>query len=520
MLRYVLRRALWAIPTLFGVSLVVFLVTTLLPDPAGDDPDGALNLLEVDPLRFDELEEKRRLHFLDLPRFFNPRPNDVRTRTEEAIGHLVAGDAVAPLAAHRVSRIGGAALPYVLPRLDRLAPSARGRVAVALAPIAERMGLSDARVLRDPEQAALFWQRFWEDRALDFTEPAVHRTVHRLVRHGTDLRERDLVLVDTFVLKEAIEAMETAPNRETLARLSGLLAHATERGYEIAPNAPDSDVERAIADWRAWWFVHQMDYVALAGAERVAASLTETRYGKWMLGAATGELGLSTRDGQPIAEKLSSRAPLTLALTTLAMLLGYALAIPLGVLSAWRRGKSVDAVLAIVLFALYSMPTFLAAQILARLFGGAHANAWTLGAPVVALAIGSLATLSRYQRAAMLDVIGQDYIRTARAKGLSTFRVVVVHALRNAMLPTVTLAGLQFPTLLGGAFVIEEVFGLPGLGYETLRAVEAHDAPWLVVIVLIMALVTTLALLASDVAYGLLDPRMRESLGKKAEAGA
>jgi ABC-type dipeptide/oligopeptide/nickel transport system permease component len=175
----------------------------------------------------------------------------------------------------------------------------------------------------------------------------------------------------------------------------------------------------------------------------------------------------------------------------------------------------VDVVLAFVLFALYSFPTFLAAQVLVRALGTGGPGITSLAAPVAALAAGSLATLSRYQRAAMLEVIGQDYIRTARAKGVSTFRVVVVHGLRNAMLPTVTLAGLQFPSLLGGAFVIEEVFHLPGLGYETLRAVEAHDAPWLVVIVLATAIITTFALLTSDVAYGLLDPRMRESLAKR-----
>src|ERR1700733_1717966 len=111
MFRYVLRRVFWAIPTLFGVSLVVFLVTTLMPDPAGEDPDATLALLELDPLRFDELDEKRRLHFLDLPRFFNARPDDVRARAEAAFAHLVAGDDGAGLAAHRLARVGGGGGP-------------------------------------------------------------------------------------------------------------------------------------------------------------------------------------------------------------------------------------------------------------------------------------------------------------------------------------------------------------------------------------------------------------------------
>ena len=112
----------------------------------------------------------------------------------------------------------------------------------------------------------------------------------------------------------------------------------------------------------------------------------------------------------------------------------------------------------------------------------------------------------------MLDVLGQDYVRTARAKGVRETRVLVVHALRNAIVPTVTLAGLQLPFLFGAAIVVEEVFALPGMGYETMRAVETHDAAWLVVTVLVVALATTATLLASDIAYGFLDPRIRERL--------
>jgi peptide/nickel transport system permease protein len=140
--------------------------------------------------------------------------------------------------------------------------------------------------------------------------------------------------------------------------------------------------------------------------------------------------------------------------------------------------------------------------------------------PTLALIIGSLASLSRYQRASMLDVIRQDYVRTARAKGLSLWRILVVHALRNALMPTVTLAGLQLPALFGSAFIVEEVFGLPGLGYETLRAVEAHDSAWLTAMILLLAVVTTLGLIASDVAYGALDPRVRETILVRAGAAA
>jgi peptide/nickel transport system permease protein len=146
---------------------------------------------------------------------------------------------------------------------------------------------------------------------------------------------------------------------------------------------------------------------------------------------------------------------------------------------------------------------------------GTSASGARVALAVTALAIGSFATLSRWQRGAMLEVVGREYVRTARAKGMPAWRIAVVHALRNALMPTVTLAGLHLPVLLGGAFVVEEVFALPGIGFETLRAIEAHDAAWLMAVVLVSAVAVTFGLVASDVAYGVLDPRVREVLRRR-----
>jgi len=168
-----------------------------------------------------------------------------------------------------------------------------------------------------------------------------------------------------------------------------------------------------------------------------------------------------------------------------------------------------------VLFVLYATPTFAVAELLRRATAGTSASGARVVLAVAALAVGSVATLSRWQRTAMLDVVRQDFVRSAHAKGLSAWRVAVVHALRNALMPTVTLAGLHLPVLLGGAFVVEEVFELHGMGFETLRAIEAHDAAWLMAVVLASAVTVTAGLVASDVAYGALDPRVREVLTRR-----
>jgi len=510
-LRYALRRILWTIPTLIGTSLIVFLVTTLAPDPAspasGDDPRA--------PARDARVEEARRARFLDLPRFVNSDPQDIRSRTAWAVAHAGAGDSQADIAAAELRRLGGAAFPYVLPALEALPPEARGRLAVALGPVAERIGLARADEMSDPQAAALFWTRFWDDRALDFTRAAIERTVARLVEHGSDLREEDLVRLDTFALAAVIAAMGTEDDRMTLVRLTRIARHATERGPKLGLASTAGEVRRAVADWREWWFVHATDFVAIDGAGGVVAVLTETRYGKWLRRAVGGELGVSATDGEPIADKLRAHAPVTVLICTIALLLSWTLAVPIGAYGAWRQRRTFDVVSSAVMFLLYATPTFVLAELLRRAAGALGRGDARVGLAVVALAAASLATSSRWQRTAMLEVMRQDFVRTAVAKGVPAWRVAVDHALRNALAPTVTLAGLHLPALVGGAFVVEEVFGLPGVGFETLRAIEAHDSAWLMAVVLATAVAVTLGLVLTDMVYGALDPRLREELVRR-----
>jgi ABC-type dipeptide/oligopeptide/nickel transport system permease component len=511
MLRYALRRALWAVPTLVATSLILFFVTSLAP---GSGDVGALRgppSVRVDDPRIDEARRER---FLDLPRFVNVDPQDVRSRAHAALEDIASGGDHGAAAVEVLVRLGGAAFPYVLPILETLPPDARGRVAASLAPVATRAGVGSPERLRRPEGAILFWTRFWENRSLDFTRAAVARGVERLVEHGSDSRERDLAVLDTFALPEIVAAMSTTDDLSALQRLTRLAQRSTGRGAALGPGAGPADARRAVADWREWWFVHATSFVPLDGAERAVAFVTETRFGKWLERARSGELGVSVVDGEPIAGKLRARAPVTLLVCALAMLLSWAIAVPVGALGAWRQGHTFDVASSALLFVLYTTPTFAVAELLHREVGGGVGGA-RLALAVAALSMGSLATLSRWQRSAMLEVVRQDFVRTAHAKGLSSFRVLVVHALRNALLPMVTLAGLHLPTLLGGAFVVEEVFGLPGMGLETLRAIDAHDTAWLIAVVLAAAVAITVGLIASDVASGALDPRVREVLGDR-----
>jgi len=230
-----------------------------------------------------------------------------------------------------------------------------------------------------------------------------------------------------------------------------------------------------------------------------------------------GDLGTSIRSRRPVAEEIGERLPPTLRLALAAEVLAVALGVLAGVVGAATRRPAVDSgVMAITLLGL-SMPTFWSGLLLMMLFS------LTLGwlpitesegpraliLPSMTLAAPAAAVLARVTRASLLDVLRQDFVRTARAKGLPGRLVVYRHALRNALIPVVTIAGLQFAGLVAGAVIVESVFARPGLGRLAVTAILSRDFPLAQGIVLVVATMYVFANLAVDVLYALLDPRIR-----------
>ncbi len=246
------------------------------------------------------------------------------------------------------------------------------------------------------------------------------------------------------------------------------------------------------------------------------------RYLDWLSALARLDLGASIRYGKPVGELVGERLPLSLALVTLALLIALLLALPLALLAVRFRG-ALDLVLGGVMSLLMAVPTFFLGILLLYLlavhlpllpsggFPGWQAPGEALRhllLPALTLGLARSAYLYRMARAGLLEVLSQDYIRTARAKGLPEARVLLKHALRPASLPLLTLLGLEGGFLLTGAVIVETVFALPGLGSLALTALEARDYPLLQGLVLVMAgLIVGLNLL-TDLLYGLLDPRV------------
>lgn len=503
MLRHALRRILWTLPTLFAVSVITFLVLSYVPDPT-EDPRLVATLARPEILRL------RRERFLDLPRFINKDPRDVRVRSMEAVRAIAADDAGAERAALELRRLGGAALPHVVPALDALAPEPRTRVALALAPIARRMGLPRAEDAAVPARAVAFWSRFWDDRGIEFRAASVRSAVRRLTRYGSTSRAAELRELDTFALEAVIEALAPPADAQGFAQarvLVDLAAHVTEIDDRIAPGDDLEAARTCVARWKSFWSVYQGDYAVFTGPARVAAMVLETRYGKWALGALTHRLGVAA-GGEPVLDGLARRAPVTLALVFGAIALAYALAIPLGAISAASRNRKTDLVIACVVLVLAVIPT----AVLAVLAAPAGADQRGLFLPTVVLALALVAAPTRQQRGALAAVLHQEILRAALARGASRFRAIVVHGLRNALLPVVTLAVLEPPLALGGAFVVEHVFGLHGLGEATILAVQARDQNWLMALSIFTAAIAALAVIATDIAYVLIDPRLAQAV--------
>ncbi|MDD5307746.1 MAG: ABC transporter permease subunit [Deltaproteobacteria bacterium] len=525
MILFLIKRLLSMVPTLFGITLATFVVLNLLVgSPESSSVGEALSPRE-DPGR-----DVRRSYGLDLPLFVNLDIDDLRARVDRAVTRLA--DARTRDAAVRdLARRGGAVVPFLVPSL----PSLKGETKVAALDALKRISVHigvDKALAASPDPSA-FWKRYFETYGSDFMPARAARLVRRLARYDDRLALSELRTLDTFCLPYVMETLGAQEDGPALARLTRLASDLTGREDAVEPGTPLKERALVKARWREWWRERDSDYTAYEGAGRVAGAVTQTRYFEWLSRIVTFDFGLSMRDGRPVLEKLGERLPVTLLLSVLALLFAYGLAIPLGTLSAVYRGRAFDRVTAVALFCLYSLPSFWVAMLLVRYLGGAGhldlfpaqglatpgSQGWPpwerladlahhLVLPVFCLSFVSMAMLARYQRVGMLEVIDRDYMRTARAKGLSRSAAILRHGLRNGVVPVVTMLGVQLPYLVSGSVVVEQIFGIPGMGQETFEAIRARDHAWLMAVVTVTAIMTMVGVVLADAVYALVDPRV------------
>lgn len=265
-------------------------------------------------------------------------------------------------------------------------------------------------------------------------------------------------------------------------------------------------------------------------AIRAAFGLDEpapVQYVHWMSRVLSGDLGTSFRTGRTLTQELELRLPVTVELTMLAAVLGLIPALLVGTLAAVKRNSKADYVASLFTLAGLSMPGFLLATLLVLVFSlmlrwlppigyvelnrDPVGNLKTMLLPALALGLPFAGIMMRITRSSILEVLGYDYVRVARAKGLPSASVLNRHVLRNAAIPIITVAGIQIARLLGGAVIVETIFGLPGIGRYVYEAISMRDYPVIQGVTLVVALAFVLVSLAVDVLYAIVDPRLRTS---------
>jgi peptide/nickel transport system permease protein len=479
---YVIRRLLIMIPTFFGISLVIFAVLNFAPGRPGAQQSADL----AKNAKSEQTQESYRIFReqfnLDKPVFVNTRygllTEDVLADVRVAAGQTPASSAERIESQERLEDLGAYAVPHLVRVMND----------------ADRRGDTAVR------DAAVYFLR------LDAPRP---------LEHPFD--------------KNPSEALR-AKNREISAE------NAILRRLRYALDAPEDEKKRVIAGYNEWYSAHSGRYVYGFG-KKVDIFLFDTRFAKYWANLVRLDFGVSLVSRDPVTRTLVGKLRYSLSLSVGSLILAYLIAIPLGIFSAVRKDTATDRTLTVGLFMLYSLPSFFVATLLLYFFSlgsdypalrvfptGGFASSdyeqlttvgavkdvlWHLVLPLFCMTYGSLAALSRYMRSGLLDVIRADYIRTARAKGLSERVVIGKHALRNGLLPILTLLAGLLPAILGGSVIVEYIFGIQGMGLWVVDAIYQRDYNVILVVELFSTILVLIGILLTDLSYAMVDPRIR-----------
>jgi ABC-type dipeptide/oligopeptide/nickel transport system permease component len=602
---YILRRLLAMIPTLFGVTVVAFLVMQLAPgDPLRAELGAAGALGESAQTREAYLIQKRDLK-LDRPLILNF--NYFRDYAE-------------PI--RLAARFEAMSLERIAEELRRVAEAPDEPEHAAALRLLRRLRIAEFdRYLFDPALHEPLARRVRTGVQLYLEDTGVYGApaAFELLRSATSRRERvgairslNRLVVEPFqytysrdaseeetpgvttawrlwwgraqddfrpldpdqraALGGRFQAMVDAPSRaEVFRRLEGFergdmpffaekllgdstlaereIAAAALRLYVVQPlrldvarDADDETVAQAAENWLAHYELRRADY-APGLLSKLAYVVADTQYAHMCWRLFTFNFGRSaTKTREPVSERIWNAVVVSAPLMFMASVTIYLVAVPLGIVCAVNRANWIDRAVSLGLFLLYSIPPFVAGMLflLFLCYGefldwfpslGLHSpGAEQLGTlayladylhhaflPVVCLSLFSLAAMAMYSRTSMLDVIGQDYIRTARAKGLSGPRVIFKHGVRNALIPIITLFAGFLPAMLGGSVLIEYLFGIPGMGRLSWDSIQQKDFPTLMALLFINAIVVMVSILITDMLYVLVDPRISlEGRGRSA----
>jgi len=557
--QYLLKRFLLMIVTLLGITIITFLVTRLTPgEPAGD----RIDTVQGDSANYDDLVEQNRRNLgLNKPMILNFEFNDRYTEAEGAVRDYIRPVRFWQEDAERRLRLSGAiALPAMLEFLDKIqtAPEsvdhlfeqnpdpkrqinpevATERLLYLLPSLAQFRDLPEDFEESSVESKIKFWRDYVAANEFRWETEQVKQTVTDYLEERATVQE--IQMVGGYAVPYLMRALKDEGSAQ---RANAALSALTGFNYLSSPDAWDEESAQAIRRWNSLYQRERIrftDYGILGDTVNI---FVNTQYGVWLVQLARLDFGDSYKYRRPVTDLMVERLPVTVILSVLSIIVGYLIAIPLGIFSAIKRYTKADTVVTVTLFVLYSLPNFWVAVMLLLLFTGGPSPLpfleewpawfptrglnsgeynwrsggvpdlinfmWHLALPTICMTYGSLAFISRQMRSSMLEVINEDYIRTAKAKGLSGNAVIFKHAFRNSLIPILTISSGLLPQLIAGSIVVELIFTIPGMGLLTFEAILNRDFPIVNAVLFFSAALTLVGILVVDLAYALVDPRIK-----------
>jgi len=537
MFRYVLKRLGLMVVTLFGITIITFLVTRLAPgDPAALKMQGAMGggTGRGQQLSQAIIEENRRILGLDKPILFNWSPHGRTANVRRMIADLGSREPyIREQAEKNLKALRSAALDTVITSFDTVTTASVRDEMLKLLPALGRPTPPKNLASLSEAQQIEWWKRWGKDNETTFTAANAAKVVQAYFDDPTTPTYERVAAVGGCTVPFLIARLGS---RATATTATALLTEIVGRPWNNAGEPNPETRKNNLYRWRRWWRYSEAEYAEFAGLPRFVRIFTDTQYGVWFRKVLTLDFDESYTHHQPVLQVILQRLPVSLQLSLISIFLAYVISIPLGIFSATHQFKLSDKAVTTSLFVLYSLPSFWVADMLILFLTGGNflhlfpaqylhspelANlsfwnwarlkdwVWHLVLPIACLTYADFAFLSRQMRAAMLETVRQDFIRTAQAKGLSRRAVIFKHALRNSMIPILTLMASLLPELLGGSLIIETIFSIEGMGKLTIDSIMTRDYAVINAVAFFSALLTLLGILLSDLSYALVDPRIR-----------
>jgi len=537
MFQYIVKRLALMVVTLFGITIITFCVTRLAPgDPAALKVQAAMGTGGGKTQQLSEaiIEENRRILGLDKPILVNFKPRGRSENVRRMIAELSSSqEYVRERARSQLVALRSAALAGVIEALDQATTPALRQQLLDLLPTLGVASLPADYASFSEGKRVEWWKNRWRENQATYTTENAQRVVETYLANPSEEAFRRVSAVGACAVPFLIPHLKSH-DRPTADRTTALLTEIVARSWSNLNETSEETRQRNLYRWRQWWKYHQSEYVEYTGAAHFFRVFTDTQYGVWFRKVLTMNFDESYVHHRPVLQIILERLPISLQLSLISIFLSYLISVPLGIFSATHQFKLSDKVVTTILFILYSLPSFWAADMLILFTtGGGFLNLfptqglhspgaanlpfgqwlidwlWHLVLPITCLTYADLAFLSRQSRVAMLETVRQDFIRTARAKGLSQRAVIFKHALRNSMIPILTLMASLLPELLGGSLIIETIFGIQGMGKLTIDSIMSRDYAVINAVAFFSALLTLLGILLSDLSYALVDPRIR-----------